>query len=270
MARTRRSAQVGMDEVEDAAEQGSGEASLGVGVRLNASEFPDLPGWTHRIAGTSSRVHRVPSRTSSQPQWTSQPHWRRTVRLWQRMGHVSPHYVAKARQRTPGRVAVLWDVSGSMTEQLDLYLPWLYILRRKWPRLGVFPFATRMADLTEALRAPYPVARRLLAEIEYLWAGGTNIGWALQEWVRQYGDAWLRGDTVVIILSDGWDVGDPSDTTAALHTIVSRNARVIWANPWMGTPGFEPKTRTLRAARPYLECMVPAGTVVDLLRFANE
>lgn len=192
------------------------------------------------------------------------------MRQWQRIGHISLDYYPKVRYRVPGRVVVLWDVSGSMAEKSDLYLPWLYALRRKWKRLGVFPFATRMADISEALRAPYPIVRALLAEVENVWSGGTNIGWALQEWIGVYGDTWLRSDTVVVVLSDGWDVGTPDDVDAALHRMRARDARIIWANPWMGTPGFQPKTRALRAALPYLERMVPAGNENDLISLSND
>ncbi|KPV42843.1 hypothetical protein AN477_15475 [Alicyclobacillus ferrooxydans] len=198
------------------------------------------------------------------------PDWKRTVRLWQRLGHVSLQYLPEARYSVPGRVAVLWDVSGSMAESIDLYLPWLYILRRKWKRLGVFPFATRMADITEGLLAPYPLLRAYLAEIEHVWAGGTNIGWALGEWISSYGSRWLKSDTLLVIISDGWDVGAAEDVRQALHTIRAHDTRVVWVNPWMGTPGFEPRTRTLQAALPFLEKMVPGGTVASLLRLANE
>lgn len=237
---------------------------------MEASSFPDLPAWTSRILGTSSIVRQVQSRTKNQPQRMHYPNWRKTVRHWQRLGHVSLDYVPKERYKVPGRVAVLWDVSGSMSDSIDLYLPWLHTLRSKWTRLGVFPFATRMADVTAALRAPYPVARAILADVENLWSGGTNIGFALQEWIRNYGDQWLRSDTLLLILSDGWDVGAPEDIANALHLVRSRDTRIVWANPWMGTPGFEPKTRALQAALPYLERMVPSSTVADLIRFAND
>jgi uncharacterized protein len=198
------------------------------------------------------------------------PDWKKTVRLWQRLGHVSPEYVPQACYYVPGRVAVLWDVSGSMSESIDLYLPWLYTLSRKWKRLGVFPFATRMVDITEALYAPYPVLCAYLAEVEHVFAGGTNIGSVLSEWVKDYGSRWLRSDTLLVIISDGWDVGVADDVKEALHTIRAHDTRVVWVNPWMGTPGFEPKTRTLQAALPFLEKMVPGGSVASLLALANE
>ncbi len=258
------------DAVESLTEQGAGQASLGVGVRLGAEAFADLPAWTKRIEGKSSLVHPVQSRTKSTVRMLTSPDWKKTVRLWQRLGHVSLQYVPEARYDVPGRVAVLWDVSGSMSESMNLYLPWLYTLRSKWRRLGVFPFATRMADITEALYAPYPLLRAYLAEVEHVFAGGTNIGFALGEWVRNYGSRWLRSDTLIIIISDGWDVGVADDVSDALHTIRAHDTRIVWVNPWMGTPGFEPKTRTLVAALPFLERMVPGGTVASLLALANE
>lgn len=257
-------------EPESPSDQGAGQASLGTGVRYGAEAFANLPAWTTRIDGKSSLVHQVQSRTKNARQPQSAPNWKQTVRLWQRLGHVSLEYMPRQRYFVPGRVAVLWDVSGSMSESIDLYLPWLYTLRRKWKRLGVFPFATRMADISEALLAPYPLLRVYLAEMEQIFAGGTNIGWALGEFISRYGSRWLRGDTLLFIISDGWDVGIPQDVEQALHTLRSFDTRVVWVNPWMGTPGFEPKTRTLQAALPYLEKMVPGGTVNHLLALANE
>jgi len=181
---------------------------------------------------------------------------RRTARVWVKTGRISLDYVRKPVYRRPERLDVLWDVSGSMADYISLYLPWLKRLVYLSNDVRVFPFGTRLEDVTDALRGSTVQVHAALADIRGLWAGGTSIGAAVQSYVNRFAHGRVGRHTTVLIISDGWDVGNPQDITQALHAIKQRDAKVFWMNPWFATPGFAAKTRALLAAKPFLERMV--------------
>jgi uncharacterized protein with von Willebrand factor type A (vWA) domain len=156
-----------------------------------------------------------------------------------------------------------------MAEYIPLYMPWLYGLVRDLPKVGVFPFATRVADATAILRQPYPIARQGLQSLRRLWKGGTQLGAVLHVWLERYSEGWLSSGTVLVIISDGWDAGNPDFLARALRQLRASGTRIVWINPLMATPGFEPKTRALKAARPYLERMVAGHSVPALIRLIH-
>jgi uncharacterized protein with von Willebrand factor type A (vWA) domain len=123
-----------------------------------------------------------------------------------------------------------------------------------------------VADVTRALRGPFPLAAAELARLEGLWAGGTRIGGVLTDWLETFAARWLRPDTTVLILSDGWDVGEPEVLERAVRRICAAGSRIYWLNPLQATPGFAPRTRALRTVRPYVAGMFPAASPEDFLR----
>ncbi|MCL6593366.1 MAG: VWA domain-containing protein, partial [Alicyclobacillus sp.] len=194
---------------------------------------------------------------------------RRTVRRWAQWGRPGLILVRRPRPRRPGRLVVLWDVSGSMAEFFELYVPWLYTLVQRLPQAGVFPFGHDVVDATSALRRPYPQVYAELQHLARVWSGGTRIGAALHTWLARYGPQWLGVQTTVLVLSDGWDTGPPQLVADALRTLRARDAAVWWLHPLLTTPGFAPKTRTLQAAAPYLLGLLPGDTPAALLALAG-
>ncbi|CAB3393757.1 VWA domain-containing protein [Kyrpidia spormannii] len=193
-----------------------------------------------------------------------------TARLWARRGGAIPKFAPRVFPRQPGRLAVLWDVSGSMEEYVELYLPWLYQLVHRLPRVGVFPFAAELVDATEVLRGPYAVARVRLGQFSRVFSGGTRIGEAVREWLDRFGAQWLGGGRLtLLIISDGWDAGDPEALVLALRTLYSRGVVIVWMNPLMATPGFSPHTRALRAAKPFVRLMISGHSPKALLTLST-
>ncbi|WP_157066960.1 VWA domain-containing protein [Alicyclobacillus shizuokensis] len=246
------------------AQLGAGSASRGEGGTVDS--LPDrLPAWAERPLRTVG-MPLQPSRRLWQTRPDSGVDWRRTVRLWARLGRMSLHVAPGRRFTRPGRVAVLWDVSGSMAEFIPLYAPWLYALARDLPQVGVFLFANRLVDATALFRQPYPQAKRGLDRLQQVWRGGTRLGEVLAEWVEDSGRRWLTPQTTVVVVSDGWDAGDPAVLARALRSVRRRGCRILWVHPWLGTPGFAPRTRALLAARPFIDRMVPGHSASALLR----
>lgn len=185
--------------------------------------------------------------------------WRRSVRLWSQAGRLATSFVPGAVFYKPGRILALWDVSGSMMAYAGLYLAWLRRLVELSPEVSVFAFGTGLAEVTQWLRHDLTTARAELARLPDLWASGTTIGAALRAvWARERNRSGSR--TTVLIVSDGWDVGPPEEVGGALRDMRRAGARIVWVHPLAGTPGFEPRTRALLAARPHLERLLPGDS----------
>ena len=182
--------------------------------------------------------------------------WRQSTRQWFRSGRVGTNYVARRTYERPGRIAILWDVSGSMADYLELYLPWLWRLVQLSREVGVFPFGTDIEEVTPLLRQPYRLAQTELSKLSELWAGGTTIGEILDEFQQRFAPVWVKGRCAVIIISDGWDSGSPERIAGVLRQWKRQDARIYWLNPLAATPGFEPRTRALKAAMPYVNRML--------------
>ena len=119
-----------------------------------------------------------------------------------------------------------------------------------------FVFATRLTRLTPWLRAATPdaaLARAARAAPD--WSGGTRIGEAIQTFNDRYGRRGLARGAVVVILSDGWDCGDPALLEREMGRLQRLAYRVIWVNPRSAAAGYEPLTSGLVAARPHIDAM---------------
>lgn len=256
------------DGTQDTTEQvGAGAASWTAGRRLSPADFSAPPRWIERLPRKAAFQPTLPSRVARLRGAPRGVDWRQTARNWSRMGRPGFSVIPRHARRQPGGMVLLWDVSGSMSDVRDNCLAFAYGLVHRFDRAGVFPFGTRIDDATESLRQPFPLARIDLAERERLWAGGTHIGGILSAFIDRFGGRWLRPDTTLLMLSDGWDIGSPEALDRALRTIRTAGCSVYWLNPLQGTPGFEPKTRALRIAKSYVAGMFPAATSTDFVTF---
>ena len=169
----------------------------------------------------------------------------------------------RRRRRRP--LLLLCDVSGSMERYVEMILYFAHAARDRLGRLEAFVFSTRLTRITRELRRRDPA--EALAEVAGHvadWSGGTRIGEALEtfnvEWSRRVG----RGGPVALIVSDGWDRGDPG----LLHQEMARLARsvhrVVWLNPLAGRPGYAPETRGMRTVLPFVDDLVPVSNLAHL------
>jgi uncharacterized protein with von Willebrand factor type A (vWA) domain len=167
------------------------------------------------------------------------------------------------------RMLVVVDGSRSMSDYAGLMLQFAYALSQRTRRLDAFVFSTALADVTRQLRRFMTGAPLQLADLHASWGGGTRIGACLSQLVREHGHRCLSEHTLVLILSDGLDVGEPDLLCATLRTIRRRCAGLVWLNPLLGTQGYSPEAQSMRAALPYLDAFLPAGDVqgfIDLAR----
>ena len=183
---------------------------------------------------------------------------RRSVRLSLKTGGelIELSYQERRPKRT--KLFVICDVSGSMDIYSRLLLQFIYGLQNSFAKVESFVFATSLARITGELKGKtYQRALDRLSANVRGWSGGTRIGASLanfnQQWLRR-----IDRRTVVIILSDGWDTGEPEQLAGALSQLQRRAGRVIWLNPLLGHDTYQPLTRGMQAAIPYITVFAPA------------
>jgi len=163
---------------------------------------------------------------------------------------------------------LLCDVSGSMDLYSRFLLQFLYALQNAFGRVETFTFATRLTRVTDILRGPsYRHALRRLSDVRDF-SGGTRIGESLADFNRQWGHL-LDRHTVVVLLSDGWDTGEPEELATELIKIKRRAGRVVWLNPLLGNPSYEPLTRGMAAALPVVDHFAAAHNLASLRDLAS-
>ena len=174
-------------------------------------------------------------------------------------------WVWRRRRTRPRPIVAICDISGSMEQHSRFALRFVHAMTRMDVRTETFVFGTRLTRITPHLR--HRDADRALREIAssvHDWAGGTQIGGALHVFNRRWARRVLRSSAIVIIVSDGWDRGEPETVTAEMELLRRRCHRIVWLNPLAGTAGYEPRTAGMAAALPFLDNFLPIGSVASL------
>jgi uncharacterized protein len=174
----------------------------------------------------------------------------------------------RSRRRRKVRLVLLCDVSGSMDLYSRFLLQFLYALQNLFGRVETFTFATRLTRVSDLLRGPsYKRVLRRLTEVRD-WSGGTRIGEAIRDFNQEWGRLVDRR-TIVLILSDGWDTGEPDVLAQEMLTLKRRAGRVLWLNPLLGNPSYEPLTRGMAAALPLVDHFAAAHNLSSLRELAT-
>jgi uncharacterized protein len=195
------------------------------------------------------------------------PDLRRTLRLARRSGGEAIRFARRAPRVRPRRLVVLCDISGSMEPYARALLMLLYVLNGGQNRAGqnrpeVFSFATRLTRLTPALAAVSPETMLAKAgEAAPDWSGGTRIGAAVKEFNDHYGSRGMARGAVILIISDGWETGDPALLGAQMARLSRVAHRIVWANPRTQSPRYRPEVGGMAAAWPYCDAVVSAHSL---------
>ena len=173
--------------------------------------------------------------------------------------------------REPRSLVVLCDISGSMERHSRLLLRFVQALAAASEvRTESFVFGTRLTRVTRLLRdRDRDRALSRVADSVNDWAGGTRIGESFRTFNQQWARRSLRTSGVVIVVSDGWDRGDPALVATETARLRRNCHRLVWLNPLAGTPGYQPLAGGMRAAYPYIDDFLPAGTVASLERLGE-
>ena len=172
----------------------------------------------------------------------------------------------RVRQRP---LVLLCDVSGSMEPYSRMLLHFAHAIGRRNHRVEAFVFSTGLTRITRELRTrALDLALANVARAVPDWSGGTRIGEALRLFHRRWARRVLHGGPVVLIISDGWDRGDPEMLRAEVRRLQRSCYRLIWLNPLIGTLNYAPLTRGLLSALPFVDDFLPARTLRNIADLA--
>src|SRR5258706_9808373 len=180
-------------------------------------------------------------------------------------------WVWRRPTKRPRQIVVLCDISGSMERHSRLLLRFVQALSAASSvKTESFVFGTRLTRVTRLLRdRDRDRALARVADSVNDWAGGTRIGESFRDFNLHWARRTLRTSGVVIVVSDGWDRGDPALVASETARLRRNCHRLVWLNPLAGTPGYEPLAGGMRAAMPYVDDLVPARTVASLERLGE-
>jgi uncharacterized protein with von Willebrand factor type A (vWA) domain len=205
----------------------------------------------------SGRGHRLDFRATLRDSFRHDGEWLR----WRR----------QRRQTQPQPLVVLADISGSMERYSRLLLQFVYAaVRRHQPGAEAFVFGTRLTRITRFLRE-----RDVNSALDRVstrvpdWSGGTRIGESLHTFNTTWARRMLGRQAVILLISDGWDRGDPVLLAGEVARLQRSAGSLIWLNPLLGVEDYRPLTRGLQAALPYVDAFMPANNLASLDQLAQ-
>jgi uncharacterized protein with von Willebrand factor type A (vWA) domain len=189
---------------------------------------------------------------------------RATLRRSRRTAGDPVERLHRRRRVRPRPLVALLDVSGSMAPYSRAYLLLLEGAARG-ARAEAFVFATRLTRVTRRLREglPHAAIERAGAAAPD-WAGGTRIGEALRTFTDRFGRRGMARDAVVVVLSDGWERGNPTLLRREMERLSRLAYRIVWVNPRVAAPGFAPVTGGMAAALPYVDELISGHSLATL------
>jgi uncharacterized protein with von Willebrand factor type A (vWA) domain len=167
-------------------------------------------------------------------------------------------------------IVILADVSGSMERYSRMLLHFVWGLTRGARRVESFLFATRLTRVTRLIveRGTALALKQVSRSVDD-WGGGTRIGEALRAFNLHWARRVMRNGPVVLIVSDGWDRGDPDLLSRELARVRRSCRRLVWLNPLLGSANYEPLTRGMIAALRHVDDFLPVHNLVSLEQLAE-
>jgi uncharacterized protein with von Willebrand factor type A (vWA) domain len=196
--------------------------------------------------------------------------YRGTLRRSLRNNGVPVELKYRRRKERMRPLVLICDISGSMDRYSRLLLQFVHALEHGLDSVEVFVFSTRLTRITRELRK-----RNVDAAIEHVvksvddWSGGTRIGEAIKDFNFNWGRRVLRSGATVVMISDGWDRGDPKLLSKEMARLQRSCRRLIWLNPLLGAPGYQPLTQGIRAALPYVDYFLPIHNLKSMEALAK-
>jgi hypothetical protein len=196
--------------------------------------------------------------------------YRATLRRSMRHGGVPMDLRRRARKERMRPLVLICDISGSMDRYGRLLLRFVHALGQGLDATEVFVFGTRLTRITRELRKR-DVDDAISDVVKSVddWSGGTRIGEAIKTFNYQWSRRVLRSGATVVVISDGWDRGEPALLATEMARLQRSCRRLIWLNPLLGAPGYQPLTQGMRAALPYVDAFLPVHNLQSLEALAR-
>jgi uncharacterized protein with von Willebrand factor type A (vWA) domain len=225
----------------------------------------------HALMARLARRHpmRLSRRTRPSRRRGHIPDLRATVQASLRTAGEPVHRRWRAPTQRPRQLVLVCDVSGSMAPYSRMLLQYMQASVTARRRVEAFAFGTRLTRITHELngRDPDRALERATAAVSDM-SGGTRIGEALSTLNRVHGRRLGRG-SVVVILSDGWDRGDPEQLRAEMARLRRAAFQLVWLNPLAAHPDYEPLTRGMQAAVPHTDRLLAGNSIASLQQLAD-
>jgi uncharacterized protein with von Willebrand factor type A (vWA) domain len=242
---------------------------------LRTADFGELTPEEERdaqrmLAALRPRLPLRPARRGVLSRTGVRPAMRRMLRRSLTTGGQSLVWRWLERTRRPRPIVLICDISGSMERYSRFMLRFAHALARSGAPLEVFVFGTRLTRITRQLRTrSADEALRRVSHTVVDWSGGTRIGESLRQlnlrWVRRT----VRSGAVVLLVSDGWERGDPRTLATEMARLRRSCHRLVWLNPFASREGFQPTTLGLQAALPHVHHFLPCASVASLERLGE-
>ena len=178
--------------------------------------------------------------------------------------------IRKRRKIKKNKILLLCDVSGSMDCYSKFLIQFICGMQQEIKEIEIATFSTRLTNITGILRRKgIEEGLREIAEIVPGWSGGTRIGESIIAFYREFARSFSTYRSVVILISDGWDRGDPELLRLAIEMLHRHAYKVIWLNPLLGSEGYQPLCRGIRTALPHVDYFLPAHNLSSLLQLTK-
>jgi hypothetical protein len=218
------------------------------------------------ISQIATRISTRMSRRKKADSKAREVDLRRTFRKNLKYGGEIIDLARKRRKVRKTRVVLLCDVSGSMDCYSKFLVQFMYGLQNELTNVETFVFSTSLTKVSHLLeRRSLDEALNEIAKIVLHWSGGTNIGASLNTFNESMGKGLFSGKTIVIIISDGWDRGDVKLLQTEMRKLRKRAFRIIWLNPLLGSPSYQPLCEGIRTALPYVDLFMPLHNLESLV-----
>ncbi|MGB6543477.1 MAG: VWA domain-containing protein, partial [Xanthobacteraceae bacterium] len=190
---------------------------------------------------------------------------RRTIHRSVSHGGMPVELAWRRRKIKPLRLVVLLDASGSMSLYTAFFVRFLHGVVDSFREAEAFVFHTRLAHVSPSLR-DRDVTRAVdkLALMAQGIGGGTRIGESLATFNRWHAQRVINSRTAVVIVSDGYDTGEPERLGAEMRRLRRRCRKIVWLNPLIGWRDYSPQARGMQAALPYVDLFAPAHNLESL------
>jgi uncharacterized protein len=242
-------------------------------VAVESAEGPEVSdvddAWVAAARTLVRRVQIGPSRKWRAAAKGRRFDFRRTLRSSLQTGGetLAPRWLARSRRQP--RFIVFVDGSRSMSQYARTSLKLASALARATSRVEVFTFSTALQRVTTDVQRAAAGKGHRLHPLAYAWGGGTTIGACLAEFLRRFGERLLTSSAVVIVASDGLDVGEPETLRASMAVLRRRSRAVVWLNPLLDTAGYEPTALGMRVARPFITTFSSVNDVAGFVRLSR-
>ncbi|MBL4725105.1 MAG: VWA domain-containing protein [Rhizobiaceae bacterium] len=263
-------------QIESESDAGSGERASGrlIAVDRNTRFKTDMRQFVEpgEIAAAEALAYRLASairyrlsRRYYNSKKTTRLDLRRTIRSNIKYGGTPIDLRFKARPEQPVRIIVFLDISGSMQHYSRFFLQFVKGLVCQWTQSDAYLFHTRLVRITDVMRDSNSLrAMTRLSLMADGFGGGTKLGDCLETFNRQYAKKALNSRSIVMIFSDGYEVGTPEHLCEQLAKIKKRARRLVWLNPLLGWKNYQPVTAAMKMAQPLIDHFAVANTLESL------